>query len=73
VTNEEMDVKVLESIRSGKTRVSAVMAHMKLGMREVRTPGSSPTSASTSQPRRIVDEEFSRSSLLILRAEHQGP
>lgn len=31
LTNAELDAKVLESIRSGKTRASAVQAHLLLG------------------------------------------
>ena len=31
-TNEEIDVKVLEAIRSGKTRASAIQVHIGTGV-----------------------------------------
>jgi len=36
LTNEELDAKVLESIRSGKTRAAAVQAHLLLGPNAAR-------------------------------------
>lgn len=30
MTNEELDAKVLEAIRSGKTRAGAIQAHLKM-------------------------------------------
>ena len=35
MTNEELDAKVLASIRSGKIRAGAVQAHLDLGVREL--------------------------------------
>ncbi len=35
MTNEELDAKVLEAIRGGRTRAGAIQAHLSVGYRDV--------------------------------------